>query len=140
MWRNSYSPYARGERQAPDNREMVDVSEIARAQGAHYPVLLTQELAGALKPGEFLSAFGIRFDKRVRNVLAVLKTQMNPRASSRYYDEDDTDYPDEACAFPFVVLHGPDIEEKLIRVRAFVERDEEGEPVVRLAGSFREAA
>jgi hypothetical protein len=116
---------------------MVDVTGIARSQGFRYPVLLTEELASALKPGQLLSTFGIRFDKRVRNVLSILKTQLNPR-KNRYYDEDED--PDEACAFPFVVLQGPNIEEKLISIRARVEQDEEGEPVVMLASSLREAA
>jgi hypothetical protein len=116
---------------------MVDVSGIARAQGFHYPVLLSGELASALKPSHLLSTFGIRFDKRVCNVLSILKTQLNPR-KNRYYEEDD--YPDDACAFPFVVLQGPNIEEKLISIRARVEQDEEGEPVVMLASSLREVA
>jgi hypothetical protein len=142
MWRNTYSPYAGGKRRSavPDERReeegMVDVTDIARAQGFRYPVFLSEELAATLKPSQILSGFGIRFEKRVRNVLLILKTHMSPRGN-RYYDDDD---PDEARAFPFVVLLGPNIEEKLISIRARVEQDEEGEPVVMLASSLREAA
>ena len=137
MWHNSYSPYAREERHVPDIGDMIDVSGIARTQGFYYPVLLTQDLASQLKPGSFLSSFGIRFEKRVKNVLAVLKTQMNPRRRNPYYNGDD--YPEEECSFPFVVLKEPH-EEKLISIRASVQHDEDGEPVVTLGSSFREAA
>jgi hypothetical protein len=139
MWPNNYSPYARRERypQPADEENEVDVSEIARAQGFHYPVALSAELARALKPNQLLSTFGIRFERRVRNVLAVLKTQMNPKRS-RYYDDEEEE--GEDCSFPFVVLQGPNIEERLISIRARVTQDEEGGPLVRLDSSYREAA
>jgi hypothetical protein len=143
MWHNSYSPYVSGERFSPgiDDEEMVDVSEIARRQGIRYPVLLTPALAGALKPNRILSTFGIRFDKRVGNVLKVLRTQMNNPRHPRYYgDDDDDEEARENCSFPFVVLQGPNIEEKLISIRALVRQDEEGEPVVMLDSSRAEAA
>lgn len=125
MKRPERYPYSRGA--AIEGGLLVDVSELAEAEGIEFPVAVSAGLAQILEPNQFLTTFGINFEERVSNILKVLHGHFVPSP-----DGECDDLPGGRLVFPFIVLRGPLIKEDLISVLAVVHPGDGGDPVVTL--------
>jgi len=103
------------------NNTEPDIDAIVSALGILYPVRLSDTLHEVLKPNEFLSELGIRFDDRLRNMLSTIKEGFVP--SNGIPDEK---LPETGLIVPFMVTQGPFIREVQFGIKAELQKDDDG--------------
>ena len=104
-----------------------DVNSAAVSAGIKYPVRVSPELAGLLKPNGFMADLGIRYAERLTAVLEILRTSFLPKdngAGERL--------PKGRCVIPFTFANGPYIREETVNIKAALS-DVDGKPEILLS-------
>jgi hypothetical protein len=103
----------------------LDISEKAEKKGIGLPVLIEPALLEKLKPSPYLSGLGITVERRIENLLNLVRIHLPAEgrekadAGQKYY-------------LPFMVLKGPLVYEDLLPVIARLTVTEEKRPSITL--------
>jgi hypothetical protein len=101
-----------------EEEEKEEVAILAESLGFPYRIDISPELAGQLKPNEFLTRLGIQYSKRLKSLLSILKGNLLPENEGL-----NEALPKDGITIPFALVKGPFINEELISIRAELSDD-----------------
>jgi len=100
----------------------VDMSVEAKQADIPIPVSISDTLVEKLRPNEFLMKLGITFDKRVANLLKLVRGNLEPS------DEDRTS--ERSFVIPLIVVNGPILNEDVLHTAVHLQKNNEDEQII----------
>jgi hypothetical protein len=97
------------------SRTLINLNEKAEQEGLGMPVKIDPALLKSLVPSPYLSSLGINLERRIDNLLSLVKANLHMKGETGKPSE-------ERYYIPFMVLNGPLVKEDLFPIIVTVEK------------------